>query len=555
MPTQLSIIQPALHGTAVSTAASAAAGLDPGGTIYRFGQFTLYPARKLLACGDCPVVLGGRAFDLLVALVARAGEVVSHHDLVAAVWPHAVVEENGLRVHMSALRKALGECPADQYIGTVLGRGYRFVKPVSPGAAVRADESRAGWSVLPPLPAAHPRAARLLGRDAVALANVASHVQHHGDGMPAARCEPAGRLSQSGEQQAGRSAGGTTGEEAPAASFQARRRHRGPDQEGAGHGSQGGAGDRDRPGTGTGSSIVTVRPPAGGAVEARQESQGEQPVYVFGAFRLVRQARQLCLGAAPVRLGGRALALLFVLVERAGEVVSRAQLERLIWPNSIVEDSCLRVQVGALRKALGEGAGEARYIANVPGRGYSFVAPVAVVRAAATQVRVTGVPGRDAVLRQLRDQLRRGRLATVVGHGGIGQVPVALCLASALRDAYPDGACCVDLALLSNGVQIPDALAAGLGLALAGDDASAALERWLVPRRLLLLLDNCEHLIEAATALAERVLRIAPGIDIVATSSAPPGAGGECVPGAGPLACAPADPAPGLLEAMRYPAL
>lgn len=199
-------MHPALSGAG----SSPAAGADPGGAIYRFGQFTLYPARKLLACGDCPVVLGGRAFDLLVALVMRAGEVVSHHDLVAAVWPHAVVEENGLRVHMSALRKALGECPADQYIVTVLGRGYRFVKQVSPGAAARADGPRAGWSALPPLPCTYSRAARLLGRDAVAaelaaclargalvtvtgaggigksavaLAHAASQVRHYGDGV------------------------------------------------------------------------------------------------------------------------------------------------------------------------------------------------------------------------------------------------------------------------------------------------------------------------------------------------------------------------------------
>ena len=300
---------------------------------------------------------------------------------------------------------------------------------------------------------------------------------------------------------------------------------------------------------------------------ARQATQGEQPVYVFGAFRLVRQARQLCLGAAPVRLGGRALELLFVLVERAGEVVSRAELERLIWPNSIVEDSCLRVHIGALRKALGEGAGEARYIANVPGRGYSFVAPVNVVRAAATPtpapaagartlpLRMTSVLGRDEVLRQLREQLPRCRLATVVGHGGIGKTTVALCLASALQDAYPDGACFVDLALLSNGIQIPDALGASLGLELAGEGARAALERWLAPRRLLLVLDNCEHLIEDATALVERVLRIAPGIDIVATSREPLDAEGECVHRLAPLACPPADPALTLEEAMRYPAL
>lgn len=247
-----------MHTQPIATAPDQAAP-DPGDLAFHFGQYTLFPARKLLACGDGAVVLGGRAFDLLVALVLRAGEVVSHHDLVGAVWPHAVVEENGLRVHMSALRKALGDSPTDQFIDTVLGCGYRFVKPVSAGP---------------------------------------------GKGAPG----PAARQGDRASTQAGQAL--------------------------------------------------------------------EQPWYGFGPFRLQRQARQLCLGATPVRVGGRALELLFVLVERAGEVVSHAELERSIWPDSIVEDSCLRVHIGALRKALGEGAGGARYIANVPGRGYSFVAPV-----------------------------------------------------------------------------------------------------------------------------------------------------------------------------------
>ncbi|WP_137174049.1 winged helix-turn-helix domain-containing protein [Massilia sp. HP4] len=126
----------------------------PAGADYAFGDFALYPARKLLVRGETPVVLGGRAFDLLVALVARAGEVVGHHELVAAVWPHAVVEENGLRVHMSALRKALGEGPADQYVLTVPGRGYRFVKPVSASLAVSRTQAQG------------PRLGRLIGREA-----------------------------------------------------------------------------------------------------------------------------------------------------------------------------------------------------------------------------------------------------------------------------------------------------------------------------------------------------------------------------------------------------
>lgn len=122
------------------------------GPDYTFGRFALYPARKLLVRGETPVPLGGRAFDLLVALIARAGEVVSHHELVAAVWPHSVVEENGLRVHVSALRKALGENPSEQYILTVPGRGYRFVKTVAAG---------------PLTPLRGPRPGRLVGRAAL----------------------------------------------------------------------------------------------------------------------------------------------------------------------------------------------------------------------------------------------------------------------------------------------------------------------------------------------------------------------------------------------------
>jgi len=231
-------------------------GLAPTGPDCTFGSFALHAARKLLVCvpEGRQVVLGGRAFDLLLALVARAGEVVGHDELVSAVWPFSVVEDNGLRVHMSALRKALGDGPAAPYILTVPGRGYRFVKPV---------------------------------------------------------CACPGATTQSAPRSAARPARG-------------------------------------------------LAPPA--------------PVYVFDDFQLLRAPAQLSRGALPVRVGRRAFALLLALVERAGEVVSHAELERVVWPGSIVDDSCLRVHVGALRRALGDCAVAPRYVANIPGRGYSFVA-------------------------------------------------------------------------------------------------------------------------------------------------------------------------------------
>ena len=97
-----------------------------------FGPFRLYPARRLLKKGEDPVKLGARAFDILLALVERAGEVVAHKDLIAKAWPNVIVEEISLRVHLVSLRKALdGEQSSEYYITNVKGRGYCFSAPVS----------------------------------------------------------------------------------------------------------------------------------------------------------------------------------------------------------------------------------------------------------------------------------------------------------------------------------------------------------------------------------------------------------------------------------------
>lgn len=100
-------------------------------SIFRFDGFALYPGRRLLLEGSCPVPLGSRALDLLIALVARAGDVLSRYELEAVVWPRTVVEETNLRVHISRLRKALGDGEGDaRYILNIPGRGYVFVAPL-----------------------------------------------------------------------------------------------------------------------------------------------------------------------------------------------------------------------------------------------------------------------------------------------------------------------------------------------------------------------------------------------------------------------------------------
>jgi DNA-binding winged helix-turn-helix (wHTH) protein len=92
---------------------------------------------------------------------------------------------------------------------------------------------------------------------------------------------------------------------------------------------------------------------------------------LFGEFRLVPAARTLTRNGLPVQLGDRALDILIALVERAGQVVSNADLFRIVWPATFVEESNLRVQLSTLRRALGDGRSGRRFIVNVTGRGYA----------------------------------------------------------------------------------------------------------------------------------------------------------------------------------------
>jgi predicted ATPase len=97
-----------------------------------FGTFQLFRERKMLLEDLRPVRLGGRALDLLVALVERAGEVVGKNELISYAWPNTVVEENNLRVHIAAIRKLLGDGQRGAcFIINVAGRGYSFVAPVT----------------------------------------------------------------------------------------------------------------------------------------------------------------------------------------------------------------------------------------------------------------------------------------------------------------------------------------------------------------------------------------------------------------------------------------
>ncbi|HTJ89599.1 MAG TPA: transcriptional regulator [Acidocella sp.] len=120
-----------------------------GGEGVAFGSYRLWPAERRLEKAGHPVPLGGRALDILLALIERPGEVVSKQELMRRVWPGIAVEESNLRVNIASLRKALGDSETARFIGSVAGRGYCFVAPVSlvRGASARANDEA---SVLAP---------------------------------------------------------------------------------------------------------------------------------------------------------------------------------------------------------------------------------------------------------------------------------------------------------------------------------------------------------------------------------------------------------------------
>src|SRR5450755_2146477 len=106
---------------------------DQRGKLLSFGPFELSIGTRLLTNGAKVVPLGARAMDLLIILVEQANQVVGRRTLIERVWPQRGAEQVGLRVHISALRKALGQSgPGRRYIANVPGRGYSFVVPVTP---------------------------------------------------------------------------------------------------------------------------------------------------------------------------------------------------------------------------------------------------------------------------------------------------------------------------------------------------------------------------------------------------------------------------------------
>jgi non-specific serine/threonine protein kinase len=263
--------------------------------------------------------------------------------------------------------------------------------------------------------------------------------------------------------------------------------------------------------------------------------QGRHLVYEFGGWELDLARRELRARGVPVPLGSRAFQILAVLVQAGGKLVTKEEIIARVWQGAIVEENKLQVHISAVRKALGP---DRESLKTSFGRGYrlvgdwaireSMVADSAALDPMLTPVLpfLTNLPaaasdviGRITALQHLRDLLSACRAVTLTGPGGIGKTTLALEVARSLFPTFNGDCWLVDLVSLSYPSLVPSMVAAVLGLKLGGDEISPeSVGRAIGGKKLLLVLDNCEHVIGAAATVAETVLRLCPATSIVATS-------------------------------------
>lgn len=238
--------------------------------------------------------------------------------------------------------------------------------------------------------------------------------------------------------------------------------------------------------------------------------------------------RRLTVGGEPVAVGARAFDVLLALTERPGTVVRKQELLDAAWPGLVVEEHNLVVQIANLRKLMGQDV-----IATIPGRGYRFAAPGSAPPASGHAPNpvpaeqrdpspvLPELLGRQDDLAALTALLREKRLITITGTGGIGKTRVARRLADPLAPAFDHGTALVEMASLT----APDLLSAEIARVLKLDGAAVAsfdgLAAALAGKRMLLVLDNAEHLVDGVARLVRGLHERCPGLRLVVTSQVP----------------------------------
>jgi predicted ATPase/class 3 adenylate cyclase len=470
----------------------------------RFGNVEVRPAERQLLLGGEPVALGGRAFDLLLALLERRDRVVTKNELFELVWPGLVVEENNLQVQISALRKLLGA----QAIATVAGRGYRFVLPIDDDAPV-ADAPAAADQATVDGPT---QAVTYLFTDV----------------------EGSTRLW----------------EEQPQAMQGAMARHEALCRELVAH-----HGGRIVKLTGDG--IHAFFAQASSAIAAAVDLQ-------IALQELQSQALPL-----SVRVGmHRGLDMYRdgdfygSAVNRAARVMSAAHGGQVLVSHAVVEAIGAALPAGVSLRDLGavrlrDLSGPERLYQVIHERLRLEFPPLRSLEATPNNLpqQLNSFINRYQELSDVPDLLANNRLVTLLAMGGIGKSRLAAQLGAHLLDRFPDGVWLVELAPVTDPCAVPQALASALGVREEpGASLTETLLRRLCGRQLLVLLDNCEHLVEACAQLTKTLLQGTTGLKVLATSRDPLNIAGEASYPLRPLAVpASAEESPDAL--MRHAAV
>jgi predicted ATPase/DNA-binding winged helix-turn-helix (wHTH) protein len=258
-------------------------------------------------------------------------------------------------------------------------------------------------------------------------------------------------------------------------------------------------------------------------------------IYACDQWEIDLGRRELRSRGIPVPLGGRAFEVVTVLVQSASEFVTKDHLMERVWPGAIVGEGTLHVHISAVRKALGPDRG---LLKTASGRGYRLLgnwtpqqreATAAPVYSSLTRTPgappannfpplITRLIGRAAACQFVRDLVSAYRVVTLTGPGGIGKTSLAIKAVRYLLPDFEDGGWLVELASLSDPRLVPSTVASTLGLKLAGEISVESAARVVGGRHLVLVLDNCEHVIDAVANLAETFTRLCPRATIVATS-------------------------------------
>ena len=290
--------------------------------------------------------------------------------------------------------------------------------------------------------------------------------------------------------------------------------------------------------------------------------------FEFGPFLLIPEQQLLLEQGEAVRIGRRAFDLLTALVACQGQVVSKAELMSRVWPGLVVEEGNLKVNIAAIRRLLGEGAGPPRYIATVVGRGYRFVA---TVRHSGRKnhachctlpKRVGNLPvfskrifGREDAIASILDDLENTRLVSIVGPGGVGKTTVALAVADRAAAALRGGAWFVDLSTVEEQSRVPQAMADVLRKTKTAGARRTSLDEPGQDGEVLLVLDNCEHVIDAVATYADQILTSSRDVKLLATSREPMCIRGERVRRLHGLALPPKRSAIKAGDALAFPAV